>query len=686
MSHRYSWRLQHFGALPIAFKLNVVLIAAIFVILGAAGASLSFWLTGRMEERSLSDLRRSNQQIVDMIGAYSDALEQSTRMLAAQFTASIPAPLGRDAAHLQASGTGEFPALRSGEQVLNNHNAPMEAFTANTGAVATALVRVDGDFVRIATSIKDEKGQRALGIPLGKSHPAVAGLLDGKPYTGRATMFGRNYMTHYTPLRDAAGQVVGATFVGIDFTNGLAALKQRVLSLKIGETGYAFALDAGSEPGQALIHPAAEGKNLIDMKDNDGRAFIREMITMKQGVIRYPWMNASLGDSHPREKITVFQHFPKWNWVVGSGSYQEEFTRDIHGMLVRLAVIGFAIVTALVVVVYITTRHWLGKPLGEALHLTQRVAQGDLTVSIRARHADEVGQLLAATDKMCRNLREMIDEVSIGINTLSSGVAQMSAASHQVANSSGQQSEAAAAMASAIEEMTVSIDQVARLSQEARGMAENSGQTSEKGAAVIDSAIHEMGRIASTVRDSSDVVSRLGEQSQQIAGIVNVIRDIADQTNLLALNAAIEAARAGDQGRGFAVVADEVRKLAERTTQSTREIAGMVEQIQTGAQTAVGSMKIGVDQVEEGVVLASQASSSIGQIKTGAAHVGEAVVGISVALREQTGASQEIAKNVEQIARQAEENHHQARQTSAAANDLEKLADRLRESIARFST
>ena len=97
-------------------------------------------------------------------------------------------------------------------------------------------------------------------------------------------------------------------------------------------------------------------------------------------------------------------------------------------------------------------------------------------------------------------------------------------------------------------------------------------------------------------------------------------------------------------------------------------------------------MKIGVDQVEEGVVLASQASSSIGQIKTGAAHVGEAVVGISVALREQTGASQEIAKNVEQIARQAEENHHQARQTSAAANDLEKLADRLRESIARFST
>jgi X-X-X-Leu-X-X-Gly heptad repeat protein len=287
---------------------------------------------------------------------------------------------------------------------------------------------------------------------------------------------------------------------------------------------------------------------------------------------------------------------------------------------------------------------------------------------------------------MCQQLRTMIGEVNAGIGTLASGVGKLADASQQVARSSGTQSDAAASMASAVEEMSVSIDRVSQLSQEARDMAQSSGEISDTGASVISSAIQEMGKIASTVRDSSGAVAQLGDQSQQITSIVNVIREIADQTNLLALNAAIEAARAGEQGRGFAVVADEVRKLAERTTQSTQEIATMVGQIQTGAQSAVDSMNFGVSQVEEGVELANKAGGSIAEIKVGASRVGDAVVGISDALREQTAASQDIARNVEQIAQQAEHNHSQALQTSQAANDLESLADRLRQSIARFRT
>jgi methyl-accepting chemotaxis protein len=241
-------------------------------------------------------------------------------------------------------------------------------------------------------------------------------------------------------------------------------------------------------------------------------------------------------------------------------------------------------------------------------------------------------------------------------------------------------------MAAAVEEMTASIHSVARYAQDARAMAETSGRISDSGAAVIGSAIREMSNIAETVRTSSGAVAQLGAQSQQIASIVNVIRDIADQTNLLALNAAIEAARAGEQGRGFAVVADEVRKLAERTTQSTLEIATMVEQIQSGAGNAVTSMDLGVTQVEAGVKLASQAGESIAEIKNGAAQVDQAVISISDALSEQTAASQDIASNVEKIAQQAENNHSQALSTSSAAADLETLAEQLRKSIARFRT
>lgn len=654
-----------FGDRSIAFKLNAVLTAVIAVVATSAGLFLGNWLNGKLEERSLAELQRINRQVVDMIDAYAQALERSAAMLGAQFAAPLPKGI-----------VGDAPQA----------NQAVEAFTHATGAVATVFARQGDNFVRIATTLKNDKGERAVGTSLATAHPAFALVKSGKSYTGPATLFGQEYMTYYVPLTDTAGQVQGIAFIGINFSEGLAALKKKVLGIKVGDTGYVFALDAAKEPGKAMIHPAAEGKNLIEAKDAGGRAFVKEMIDMKDGVIRYPWMNKELGDTAPREKIAVVSRFDKWGWTIGSGSFIDEFTRDARTTLIQLAIAGLLVAFAVVAAIYFSVRHWVARPLRSALSVAQTVAAGDLTASAPPASRDEVGQLLEAIDRMCKQLRAMIGEVNHGIGTLAQGASRLAHASQEVADSSGRQSDAAAAMASAVEQMTASIDSVSRHAQDARQMAETSGRTSLTGATVIGSAIQEMGHIAGTVRASSDAVAQLGQQSQQIASIVSVIREIADQTNLLALNAAIEAARAGEQGRGFAVVADEVRKLAERTTQSTLEIAGMVEQIQSGASNAVASMNVGVSQVEEGVKLASQAGESIAEIKDSAGRVDGAVIGISDALREQTAASQDIARNVEQIAFQAENNHNQALATSSEAVELESLAGQLRQSIARFKT
>jgi methyl-accepting chemotaxis protein len=654
-----------FGDRSIAFKLNAVLTIVILVILSLAGIFLSSWLNGRLEERSLAELQRTNQQVVDMIDAYAQVLERSAAMLGAQFAGPLPKGISGDAAQA---------------------NQAVEAFTHSTGAVATVFARQGDNFVRIATTLKNDKGERTVGTSLVTTHPAFSLIKSGKTYTGPATLFGQEYMTHYTPLLDAAGQVQGIAFIGINFTEGLAALKKKVVGIKVGDTGYPFALDAVKEPGKVMIHPAAEGKNLIEAKDASGRLFVKEMLGMKDGVIRYPWMNKELGDAAPREKITVVTRFEKWGWTIGSGSYIDEFTRDARTTLIMLGVAGLVMALVVISAIYASVRFWVAAPLRNALQVAQTVAAGDLTASVTSDSRDEVGQLLDAIDQMCRQLRTMIGEVNRGIATLATGANKLSSSSQEVAASSGQQSDAAASMAAAVEEMTSSIDSVSRHAQDARQMAETSGRISQSGASVIGSAIQEMGNIAGTVRASSEAVAQLGNQSQQIASIVNVIREIADQTNLLALNAAIEAARAGEQGRGFAVVADEVRKLAERTTQSTLEIAGMVGQIQAGANNAVSSMDVGVSQVEAGVNLASQAGDSIAQIKDGAGRVDAAVISISDALREQTAASQDIARNVEQIACQAENNHNQALATSTAAAELENLARQLRQSIARFKT
>jgi methyl-accepting chemotaxis protein len=191
-------------------------------------------------------------------------------------------------------------------------------------------------------------------------------------------------------------------------------------------------------------------------------------------------------------------------------------------------------------------------------------------------------------------------------------------------------------------------------------------------------------KIAELVKGSAVRIEELGRQSDKITSIVSTIKDIADQTNLLALNAAIEAARAGEQGRGFAVVADEVRKLAERTSQSTVEIAAMVGQIQSGTREAIVQMENGVQQANASVLLANEAGTAIEDIRIGAEQVRSVVDSISSAIREQNMATTEIAKAVEQIAQSAEVEAREIQLSSRSAQDLQNLSAHLHQSVQRF--
>jgi len=200
----------------------------------------------------------------------------------------------------------------------------------------------------------------------------------------------------------------------------------------------------------------------------------------------------------------------------------------------------------------------------------------------------------------------------------------------------------------------------------------------------VRGAAVEMSKIAESVNQSSQFIQKLGEDSNQISAIVNVIKEIADQTNLLALNAAIEAARAGEQGRGFAVVADEVRKLAERTARSTEEITAMIASIQSGTQQAVASMQVGSTRVTEGVAMANRAGDSMKQISDGSNQVIAAVIDISSALREQSVASNHAAQNVEKIALMTEENSVVANEIAGESKKLEVMASTLESAVSRF--
>jgi methyl-accepting chemotaxis protein len=325
----------------------------------------------------------------------------------------------------------------------------------------------------------------------------------------------------------------------------------------------------------------------------------------------------------------------------------------------------------------------LGGEPDAAKAVVARIAQGDLTQDVALKPGDK-DSLLAAMKHMQDALRRMIAELKSNADGVASAAQQLSTTSEQLAISSSQQSEAASSMAAAVEEMTVSINHVSDSAHEARQVTDQTGEQSNRGKGVIADTVSEMRSISSTVTEASTTIHAVGESSQKISSIVQVIKDVADQTNLLALNAAIEAARAGEQGRGFAVVADEVRKLAERTAQATTEISDMIGAVQSSAQAAVDSMQQAVSRVEGGVGMANRAGEAMGGISEGAARVVAAVNEISSALKEQSVASNEIAANVEKIAQMSEENSAATREAADTARQLETLAVDTRNVVSQF--
>lgn len=436
------------------------------------------------------------------------------------------------------------------------------------------------------------------------------------------------------------------------------------------------------------IRPDLDGKKLDQLKDANGKLLFVEFNSVVAargaGFVDYYWPKP--GSEAPVPKISYVKGSDDWKWVIGSGIYVDDvdaiFRSNAFAFLGWGVLIGGFIAFSLA---------WVGRNLIRTLggdpqyasRITRRIAAGDLTTEVVCKPGDD-SSVLAGMRDMQRTLKQMIAEIVHGAEQLSSASGQLLGASEEVATRSAQQSEAASSMAAAVEEMTVSIDQVAENAREAHGISVQAGELSDRGTVVIQNASAEMRRISEAVTASSAIIEDLGRQSVQITSIVNTIREIADQTNLLALNAAIEAARAGEQGRGFAVVADEVRKLAERTSLSTAEIAAMVDKIQGGTRSAVSSMETGVSQAGKGVELAAQAGVSITEIRDGANRVVNVVNSISDSIREQGTVSSEIARNIEHIAQMSEESARAVQHTAQAARHLQSLSSALHESVARF--
>ena len=435
------------------------------------------------------------------------------------------------------------------------------------------------------------------------------------------------------------------------------------------------------------VRPDFEGKDKREMKDSRGKLLIQEILATARepggGFVEF-WFPRP-GQEKEVPKLGYAQIFAPWDMVIGTGIYIDDIDRQFQQNATVLGAMSLFLLVLFSLAGWQISRSILTQLGGEpviATALMLRVAQGDLAA---AQVNAPVGSLLHSLNEMVTSLRGLVGEIERGADDLVSNARAISMAFEEVDRAAVQQVDATSAMASAIEQLTVSSSHISDSARETARDSADAANLASLGATQVEQAALAIQKISGTVSDASSRILALESRASQISIIANVIKDIAGQTNLLALNAAIEAARAGEQGRGFAVVADEVRKLAERTSAATMEIDQMIGGIQNETSGAVEAMSAALPEVKEGVGLAGEASASLLSIEESARRTLTRIGDVANATREQSSTSTAIAQRVEQVASMVENTSLTIQQTMGTARQLESIADDLRRQIGRFS-
>ena len=324
------------------------------------------------------------------------------------------------------------------------------------------------------------------------------------------------------------------------------------------------------------------------------------------------------------------------------------------------------------------------KPLGDALSAAENVARGDLTRPIETHGNDEVSRLLKALATMQRNLRETLQGISGSAAQLATAADELNAVTLDSTQNLQQQNNEIEQAATAVNEMTTAVEEVARNAVSTSDATRQSSESAHAGQERVSETVTAIGALASDVQVTGGLVQSLANQSQDIGKVLDVIRAIAEQTNLLALNAAIEAARAGESGRGFAVVADEVRALAYRTQQSTQEIEQMVQGMRSGSTQALDSMQSSSSRAATTLALAELAGEALQTITASVHQIHERNLVIASAAEEQAQVAREVDRNLVNIRDLSVRSAAGAHQTNDTSNELTHLANALRTRVKRY--
>lgn len=526
-------------------------------------------------------------------------------------------------------------------------------FEALSGAYLSLYVRInpEGDMLRVATNVLNEKGRRAVeGVILARAadgtiSPLIGPILRGESYQGRMSVLGVWHQAAYAALKDSSGAVIGMVNVSMPEDES-KTIKDRVTNIVVGKTGYVYVLNSS---GHYVISQGGkrDGELILDTTDASGRPMIRDIISkaraLKPGEIgedRYQWKNPE--DSVPREKIVRIGYYEPWDWIVGVGSYADEFNAAAARIAETRAQAYVLILIVLVLMLFgaflsalLFTRSFV-KRIGVSVSIMTHLANGDLTINsegIDVRPRDEIGSLTRSAKTMIEKLKEVVGSVSNAATEVALGSGQLSSAAQDVSKGSTEQAASGEEVSASMEEMAASVRQNAENAVVTEGISLKAASEAERGGSAVKEVVVAM----------KDISRKIG-----------IIEEISRQTNLLALNAAIEAARAGESGRGFAVVASEVRKLAERAQVAASEITEISGKNVELAEKAGSLIEGTVPDIRKTADLVQEIASSSKEQSSGVEQINQALLQLDQVVQGNTSAAEELSAMSEELAGRAE--------------------------------
>ena len=658
---------------PIAKQIGALAFLLSLCIFSIVGVSSYMVATAIFTEKGESNIESETHRIADLLELQYKSLLAIASRNADVFKTMYPQEFTLSDEKVTVVDQ-QVPVLLHNNQAVNNDMTVVDEYAKLTRGNATVFVRDGDDFFRIATSLKKDNGQRAVGTYLGKKHPGYQTLMSGETYEGYAQLFGNEYMTVYKPIMSSANKVIGILYIGFNINDSMSSLRETVKSLVIEETGHIFIFNNATNA--VIVAKNAEPNSAISSRLLEGI----EPEQIKQNTPFYYTNKAG------KSMFSYSEIIDGWNWsIIARVDADELDDESIQLMKVNgiTSVVGIAMITALLSWVLVKTL----TPLKQLSQTVDRLGNGDLSQQLSntdKNSHNEVDQITTSVSAMADELRKLIFALQSSIVQLESHAVK----SQTEAQTNGQEAHEMMAqteqIATAIEQMSNSIKDVANNANES---AERTGQVdkdAQSGRTQLNQVIKDLMLLSEQLNASHQAVEKVNTASNEISKVTEVINAIAEQTNLLALNAAIEAARAGEQGRGFAVVADEVRTLAQRTQKSIIEISTTIEQLQTQVNTATQQMQqsqqLGIKSADEGKQTGEQLNlitASIGDLTRSSSNIAEAT-------EQQSTVANDITQNLHLISQLAKDAESRTEGTIYSADELIQLANKIKQQISFF--